>query len=101
MNQLLVTRNLFVVDEETYRVEHCLLGLRGAVLDIYNAEQGRWPEWIRVLEMQLHFQEDPWQRVEPLAEGALKPGDRVVVGGAHYVMDGEKVSLAEELEAQQ
>ena len=30
----------------------------------------------------------------------LKAGDRVIVGGAHYVMDGEKVSLAEELDAQ-
>lgn len=37
------------------------------------------------------------QRIEA-AEGELKAGDRVVVGGAHYVMDGEKVSLLEELE---
>ena len=40
------------------------------------------------------------QRVESLESDALKEGDRVIVGGAHYVMDGEKVSLAEELEAQ-
>ena len=40
------------------------------------------------------------QRVESVAAGELKMGDRVIVGGAHYVMDGEKISLAEELEAQ-
>ena len=40
------------------------------------------------------------QRVESLAAGVLEAGDRVIVGGAHYVMDREKVSLAEELEAQ-
>ncbi len=40
------------------------------------------------------------QRVESLEAGKLNAGDRIIVGGAHYVMDGEKVSLAEELEAQ-
>jgi multidrug efflux pump subunit AcrA (membrane-fusion protein) len=35
------------------------------------------------------------QRVEAV-EGSLQPGDRVIVGGAHYVMDGEEVSLVEE-----
>ncbi len=30
VNQLLVTRNLAVVDEETCTVDHCLVGLRGA-----------------------------------------------------------------------
>ena len=40
------------------------------------------------------------QRVESLESDALKEGDRIIVGGAHYVMDGEKVSLAEELESQ-
>ena len=38
------------------------------------------------------------QRVEAVSDGLLKPGDRVIVGGAHYVMDGEQVSLVEELE---
>ena len=33
-------------------------------------------------------------------EPALLPGDRVVVGGAHYLLDGQEVSLAEKLEAQ-
>jgi multidrug efflux pump subunit AcrA (membrane-fusion protein) len=37
------------------------------------------------------------QRVEAVS-GSLQPGDRVIVGGAHYVMDGEEVSLVEELE---
>ena len=38
------------------------------------------------------------QRVEPASAGSLKPGDKVIVGGAHYVVDGEEVSLVEELE---
>ncbi len=38
------------------------------------------------------------QRVESV--DGLRAGDRVIVGGAHYVMDGEQVSLVEELEAQ-
>jgi multidrug efflux pump subunit AcrA (membrane-fusion protein) len=40
------------------------------------------------------------QRVEAIGGASLQPGDRVIVGGAHYVMDGEEVSLAEKLEAQ-
>ena len=38
------------------------------------------------------------QRVEPLEEGKLQDGDRIIVGGTHYVMHGEQVSLAERLE---
>jgi hypothetical protein len=38
------------------------------------------------------------QRVEAVSGSALQAGDRVIVGGAHYVMDGEQVSLVEELE---
>ena len=41
------------------------------------------------------------QRVEPVSDIRLQAGDRVIVGGAHYVMDGQQVSLVEELEAQQ
>ena len=37
------------------------------------------------------------QRVEAVA-GSLQPGDRVILVGAHYVMDGEQVSLVEESE---
>ncbi len=33
VNQLLVTRDLAVVDEEIWRVEHCLVGLRGARIE--------------------------------------------------------------------
>ena len=40
------------------------------------------------------------QRVEAMQPESLKEGDRVIVGGAHYVMDGEKVSLTEKLEDQ-
>ena len=39
------------------------------------------------------------QRVEAAADVPLMPGDRVIVGGVHYVMDGEEISLVEELEA--
>jgi hypothetical protein len=38
------------------------------------------------------------QRIESISGDALQPGERVIVGGAHYVMDGEEVSLVEELE---
>jgi hypothetical protein len=41
------------------------------------------------------------QRVEPADPDALNEGDRVIVGGAHYVQDGERVSLVEELESVQ
>jgi hypothetical protein len=37
------------------------------------------------------------QRIEPLAD-SLQAGDRVIVGGVHYVSDGQQVSLVEQLE---
>ena len=38
------------------------------------------------------------QRIVATSEGGLTPGDRIIVGGAPYVMEGEAVSLVEELE---
>ena len=38
------------------------------------------------------------QRIESASGGDLRLGDQVIVGGAHYVMEGEEVSLVEELE---
>ena len=40
------------------------------------------------------------QRVEAVLANALQPGDRVIVSGAHYVMDGQQVSLVQELESE-
>jgi len=40
------------------------------------------------------------QRVEAVLDNPLQPGDRVIVGGAHYVMDGQQVSLVQELESE-
>lgn len=41
------------------------------------------------------------QRVEAVDPNALSAGDRVIVGAAHYVQDGERVSLVRELEGLQ
>lgn len=40
------------------------------------------------------------QRIESVETGGLREKDRIIVGGAHYVTDGEEVSLVEQLEAQ-
>ncbi len=40
------------------------------------------------------------QRVEAVSGNPLQVGDRVIVGGAHYVMDGQPVNLVQELEPQ-
>jgi multidrug efflux pump subunit AcrA (membrane-fusion protein) len=37
------------------------------------------------------------QRIEPMEEGLLPPGAKVVVDGAHYVTAGEEVNLIEEV----
>jgi hypothetical protein len=38
------------------------------------------------------------QRVEPVADGRLTEGMRLIVGGAHYINEGEDVSLVKEVE---
>jgi multidrug efflux pump subunit AcrA (membrane-fusion protein) len=40
------------------------------------------------------------QRVEAISDDPFEPNERVIVGGAHYVMDGQQVSLVQELESQ-
>ena len=40
------------------------------MLEPIYGEQSRWSDWVRVLEIQLHFQEDHWQRVETLTRVA-------------------------------
>jgi hypothetical protein len=40
------------------------------------------------------------QRVEAVSADALQPNDRVIVGGAHYVMDGQQVRFVQELESE-
>lgn len=40
------------------------------------------------------------QRVEAASMDELQPDDRVIVGGAHYVMEGQQVSLVQELESE-
>ena len=44
---------------------------------------------------------DIMQRVEALGEKPLQAGMRIIVGGAHYLRDGERVNIAEELEMPQ
>ena len=39
------------------------------------------------------------QRIEPAEVGALEEGSRVIVDGAHYVIDGERVNLTRDLGA--
>ena len=38
------------------------------------------------------------QRIEPVGAGRLTEGMRLVVGGAHYIVDGEQINPVEEVE---
>jgi len=39
------------------------------------------------------------KRIQPVGEESLSEGDRIVLGGVHYLTDGESVNVASEVEA--
>ena len=69
-------------------------GLEEGLASLFVVDEVNGGSVVRQVRIRLQGQNvGALQKVEPVTPGELKPGDRIVAGGTHFLVDGEAVRV--------